>query len=188
VRSSPAPAPGRKRFRLGVTWHRGCLYFADGAVIERACGSSPGNLTTIASSLPLRPGLQAFASDAIDALIAAAVALLVSFAAGTVNDALADGYGDIFVRWARWSRGPENACSPPRKTPAHRPGETLGRSVAVVLAGSVVGSLLSPDWGLNSWTLICFLAIAAAILAGGVAGCFKGPYLRSRGHRPVARG
>ena len=190
VRSSPAPGAGPKAgFGWGVTWHRGCLYFADGAVIERACGSSPGNLTTIASSLPSPSrAFRPFASDAIDALIAAAVALLVSFAAGTVNDALADGYGDIFVRWARWSRGPGKCLlTRPGKRPLTGPGKRWAGPVAVVLAGSVVGSLLSPDWGLNSWTLICFLAIAAAILAGAaLPAVFKGPYLRSRGHRPVA--
>jgi hypothetical protein len=44
------------------------------------------------------------------------VALLVSFAAGTVNNALADGCGDIFVRRARWS-------SSPRRRLLTRPGK-----------------------------------------------------------------
>jgi hypothetical protein len=126
VHSGPAPGAGPTAgFGWGVTWHRGCLYFADGAVIERAWGSPPGSLSTIASSLPSPSrAFRPFASDAIDALIAAAVALLVSFAAGTVNNALADGCGDIFVRRARWSSSPRRRLlTRPGKRRLTRPGK-----------------------------------------------------------------
>ena len=103
VRSSAAPGPEATASGWGATWHRGCLYFADGAAIERACGSPPGNLSTTATSLPhpsraFRP----LARDAVDALLAATVVLLVSFAAGTANDALAEGDGDMSAGRARW--------------------------------------------------------------------------------------
>jgi hypothetical protein len=139
VRSGAATGAGPTAgFGWGATWHRGCLYFADGAAIERVCGSPPGNLSTIASSLPSPSrAFRPLASDVIDALIAAAVALLVSFAAGTVNNALADGYGDIFVRRARRlpGRGKRRLTGP---------GKRGAGPVAAVLAGSLVGSLLSP--------------------------------------------
>jgi hypothetical protein len=139
VRSGAATGAGPTAgFGWGATWHRGCLYFADGAAIERVCGSPPGNLSTIASSLPSPSrAFRPLASDVIDALIAAAVALLVSFAAGTVNNALADGYGDIFVRRPRLLPGPG-------KRRLTGPGKRGAGPVAAVLAGSLVGSLLSP--------------------------------------------
>jgi hypothetical protein len=59
--------------------------------------------------------------------------------------------------------------------------------VAVVLVGSLLGALLSPSCGPNSWTLLNFVSIIAAIVAGVVlSGLVMGFYHRHRGHGHVS--
>jgi hypothetical protein len=138
--------------------------------------------------VPPSRAFRPISSDAVDALVAGIVALLVSLATASITNTGADRYSDMFAPGARWLTGlgerwltglGERWLTGLRE-------RWLTGPVALVLAGSLLGSFLSPAWGPNLWTLLSFGSIAAAILAGAaLPAIFKAFYLRSRGHRQV---
>lgn len=164
----------------GLARHRGCLYLPAGPAIERSCPAG-GDLASLARSLPTPAKVfKPLSADVVNGALAVAGALVLMFLAGTFNHTVAENYADIRALWVKWA----DRLAPPRSKRRERQW-TFGMAVA---GGAVLGSSLSAGFGLNIATLLCFVAIAGALL-GAVAlqglvkrSCHRA---RSRGREPV---
>jgi hypothetical protein len=159
----------------------------------------------------LRTPLEAFSpvtAVVVNAGIAMGAVLLLTFPANLFNETFSENYADISAWWHKWALAalPERLRRRLREWLAQAKNWALarlglaGRSdvkkdaretlafAVVVTAGSLLGALLDPAFGLNLRTLVSFVAIVLAMLAGvTVAGLVTGIYHRARRHGKVAR-
>jgi hypothetical protein len=124
-------------------------------------------VSSIAGSLATpRTAFGSLRSDVINASIAVAAALFITFPANLFNQTLEENYADISAWWRRRLR-----WVPRRQRTAAGMSET-GPAVhwpsfaAVIVGGSLLGGLLDPHFGVNVRSMVNVLALATAICIG----------------------
>jgi hypothetical protein len=168
-------------------------------------GGASSTLSSVASSLPTpRQAFSPITTDLVNAGIAVGAALFITFPANLFNSTFEENYDAIAGWWEKWwglavppgaRRRARQAWAKVRRaslTALHLAGRSrkkrLERDEAafagVVLVGSLLGSLLDPDFGFNLRSLISFVALTAALVAGiALSGAVTGWYHRLRGHK-----
>lgn len=124
------------------------------------------HMTTIARALASpRDAFRSLSSDVVNATIAVAAALFITFPANLFNQTFEENYADIRVWWRRrfgW-------VLPKQAEDAHVTGSgnvKPGAFAAVVFGGAILGGLLDPGFGVNRRSLLTVVALALAICAG----------------------
>ena len=179
------------------------VYIRTGAPGTAAANSEVSSIgAALASpSKAFRP----LSSDVIDALITVLLALFLTFPANVFNSTFEENYVDIVAWWEKWTglvlpldmrRAVVADCRKAKALVLSRL-DRAGRSkrkrrlqreqvnfTAVLLIGSLFAALLGPDFGLNFRTVLSYVAIVVAILAGViVSGLITRGYHRARGRR-----
>ena len=195
---------------VGGTVAGGAVYqLASPAPVAPAPAISPTNprLGSVAASLP-RPSraFSPLSSDLVDAGITVGAALFITFPADIFNRTFEENYADIAAWWEKWAallfpawlrKGLKGAWRKAKRAVLRALG-LAGRSAekkrerswagfgAVIALGSLLGALLDPSFGANIRTLVNYLAIAAALVAGVAAsGLVAGAYhARRHGRSP----
>ena len=145
-------------------------------------------------------------SDIVNGGIAVGAALFLTFPSNLFNQTFEENYADISAWWQKWlgiflpERWRRRLAEGFRKAKAWLVGVVglAGRAVnkqhelqwagpvAVVLAGSLLGSLLDPSFGPDVKTLISYVAIIIAMVTGvALSGFVTGTYHRARRHGRV---
>ncbi|HTV11955.1 MAG TPA: FGLLP motif-containing membrane protein [Acidimicrobiales bacterium] len=186
------------------TWS-GTRVAAGGKLI--ATSSPPGTVSSIASSLPApSKAFSPLKSDIVDGAVTIGLALFLTFPSNLFNSTFQENYADIVAWLRKWAdllfpvrlrRALVKVYSKALSTTLHLLGLS-GRSqhkklerekasfVAVLLAGALLGALLDPAFGLNTRTLLSFIAIVIAMVAGVFVSAFIAVgYHRARGHGKV---
>jgi hypothetical protein len=164
-------------------------------------------VSSIASSL-VTPS-KAFASvksDVVDATITIGMALFLTFPSNLFNSTFQENYADIVAWWEKWTallfpvglrRTLKDGVGKVKSTvvralglSGRSAGKKLEREkatfVAVMLVGTLFGTLLDPSFGPNFRTVLSFVAILVAMVAGvALSGFVTGSYHRARKHGKV---
>lgn len=192
----------------GYLWVGSTGGTSNGALSAYSYGSGPsGPTSTIASGLP--SPLRAFSplsSDVVNAGIALALALFITFPGNLFNQTFEENYEDIASWWSKWL----GILIPPSvrrsyksllehfgalvrrlekgRVGTEKEGVVRGWTAfaTVLVIGSVLGALLDPHFGLNYATFLSFVSIVIAMVAGvALSGTVTGAYHRARGHGRV---
>lgn len=173
----------------------------------------PGSLSanpevgSIAASLPTpAEAFRPLSSDIVNAAITVGLALFITFPANLFNSTFSENYADIMAWWEKWAA---LLLPPPLRVAAAKASrrglkalldslKLSGRSrrkklereqaefAAVVLSGALLGSLLDPSFGFNFRTVLSYVAIVVAMVAGVViSGIVTHGYHRARKHGRV---
>lgn len=108
-------------------------------------------------------------SDVVNASIAVAAALFITFPANLFNQTFEENYADIRAWWRRrfgWLRLRSATNLATTETGKAEPLVQWRSFAAVVLGGALLGGLLDPHFGANARSVISVLALVAAICAG----------------------
>jgi hypothetical protein len=191
-------------------WNAGTLtgpaivYIRTGAPGSAAANSEVSSIgASLASpSKAFRP----LSSDVVDAIIALVLALFLTFPANVFNTTFEENYTDIVAWWEKWTGKVlpvdmrKAAGADYKRAKAFVLGrlDLAGRAkrkwlqreqvsfVFVLVVGSLFASLLDPGFGLNFRTVLSYVAIVVAILAGVVvSGLITSGYHRARGRRKI---
>jgi hypothetical protein len=147
-------------------------------------------------------------SDVVNGVLTIGLVLFMTFPANLFNSTFAENYDDIAAWWDKWSgrlfprswrRALSTASRRAWATVRARLGQAEGGEtklhreragfVAVLLIGSLFGALLDPSFGANVATVLSFVAIVVAILAGVmISALVTGGYHRARKHGKVPWG
>jgi hypothetical protein len=174
---------------------------------------SPGDWPTASEASSIATSIvspsKAFSSvksDVVDAAITLGLALFLTFPSNLFNSTFQENYADIAAWWEKWTallfpvglrRALRNGLRKLRTVAlatlrlSARSGEkklereqvTFG---SVLLVGALLGALLDPRFGLNFRSLLSFVAILIAMVAGvALSGFVTGAYHRARKHGKV---
>ncbi|HET9059120.1 MAG TPA: FGLLP motif-containing membrane protein [Acidimicrobiales bacterium] len=153
--------------------------------------------SSIAVSLPsLAQAFGSISSDATGAALTVGAALFLTFPSNVFNSTFEDNYDDIAAWWRKWTarlvpawlrrRSREGQVPVGRTDVGPGTRQRLEAFTAVLVAGALLGSLLDPAWSLNLATLISFISVLVAMLAGvGISYVVSGGYHAARRHGRV---
>ena len=171
--------------------------------------SAPGNpqVSSIGASLPkVTHAFSNVGSDVVDGAIALALALFITFPANLFNSTFEENYADIVAWWRKWvdilfpepvrrslKRGYSRVVDwalGRAKLAGHEGQKEVEREkaafVCVLLAGALLGALLDPAFGFNTRTVLSYLAIIVAMVAGVfISGLITSGYHRAAKHGKV---
>lgn len=172
-------------------------------------GNGTGNpqVSSIGASLPrVTHAFSNVTSDVVDGAIALALALFITFPANLFNSTFEENYADIVAWWRKWTdiffpepvrrsfkKGTSSAMTwalSRLKLADRSPKKELKREnvtfVGVLLVGSLLGALLDPVFGFNTRTVLSYVAIVIAMVAGVfISGLTTSGYHRAAKHGKV---
>lgn len=179
---------------------------AGGPAVAPASAGNP-EVGSIAGSLVTpSKAFTPISSDVVNAVITVGLALFLTFPANMFNSTFEENYADIAAWGQKWAallfplplrRAVKSAYTRAKTWTVGRVG-LAGRSehkklereqlgfVGVLLVGSLLGALLDPSFGANFRTILSFVAIVIAMVAGvTLSALITVGYHRARSHGKV---